>query len=83
MSPLAGDISPDGHHLLIKTHYKMYLWSFRSGDGANVFNKQPFEVPYTYVWQDEAVCWAYDGSGYYTIPEGTNPPLHFYRRITM
>jgi len=34
----------------------------------------------------EAVCWSYDGSGYYTLSEGgsrslVDAPLYYYRRL--
>ncbi|OWF42238.1 uncharacterized protein LOC110461383 [Mizuhopecten yessoensis] len=76
--PVAGDISPDGIAMLVKTQHSMLLWRFDANDFTGMFQRQPMSVPYIYVWQDEAVCWNHDGTGYYTIPEGTNPPLHFY-----
>ena len=78
--PVAGDISPDGTAMLVKTQQNMLLWRFDAENWATLFQRQALimTVPYIYVWQDEAVCWDHDGTGYYTIPEGTNPPLHFY-----
>lgn len=83
--PVGGDISPNGKEILAKMQEKIYLWKVpenMSGTYSDVFLNKPTAVPYIYVWQDEAVCWAHDGSGYYTLPEGENPPLHFYARNT-
>ena len=79
-NPVAGDISPDGKEILIKTKHQVYHWTFTSGNLFNVFDVAPVMLNYTFIDQDESVCWSYDGSGYFTIPEGTNPPLYFYRR---
>ncbi|XP_069134452.1 uncharacterized protein [Argopecten irradians] len=77
-NPVAGDISPDGTAVLVKTKHEMLLWRFDANNLRDLFQRPPMPVPYIYVWQDEAVCWNHDGTGYYTIPEGTKPPLHFY-----
>ncbi len=79
---VGGDISPDGKEILIKRKNVIYYWVRKKNETiADVLNKVPITVPYFKEPQGEAVCWASDLSGYYTISEGAHPHLYFYPRL--
>ncbi len=66
----AGDISPSGNGVLIKTYNTIYYWSRRPGQQLwKVFEKQPRRLPYQKEPQGEAVCWHPGNIGYYTVSE--------------
>ncbi len=81
---VAGDISPDGREILIKTLKRIYYWC--RGPGETVFEalqSEPVSVPYVEEPQGEAVAWAADSSGYFTLSEETqdfDAHLFFYAR---
>ncbi|KAJ8317795.1 hypothetical protein KUTeg_004652 [Tegillarca granosa] len=78
--PVGGDISPDGHEVLVKEYGHVYYWYVPDGDYLRALSQRPIHLPHRYERQGEAVCWEIDGSGYYTLSEGANVPLYFYRR---
>ena len=76
-----GDISPDGDEILIRTYGSAYLWRRgRNASIAEALGTPPCPVPQAGERQGEAIGFALDGAGYYTVTEGGNPPLNFYRR---
>ena len=78
--PTGGDLSPNGHEILMVSHHKMYYWTVTNGDVLATLQTNPVEVPYIDEPQGEAVCWDANGQGYYTLSEGHNQPLYYYRR---
>ncbi len=79
---VGGDISPDGNEILIKTKSIIYYWQKEESETViELLQKTPTTVPYFKEPQGEAVCWAPDSSGYYTISEGSHPHLYFYPRL--
>ena len=83
---VGGDISNTGLEILIKTYFYMFYWSRTPEQSLpQVLVNDPVIVPYIPEPQGEAVCWASDGMGYYTISEeGVGKPAHlyFYPRLT-
>ena len=80
---VGGDISPDGREILIKKKNVIYYWQRDEDQTVAEALKNPlFTFPYVKEPQGEAVCWAHDVSGYYTISEGLHPHLYFYPRLT-
>jgi hypothetical protein len=81
----AGDISPDGNEIVLKAKEYICYWK-KSGNESitELFKRTPVLVPYTIEQQGEAICFATDGSGYYTTserPDATvDQPLYFYKR---
>lgn len=67
---VAGDVSPDGREVLIKTYDAVYLWE-RTGEEPLVTTlaRTPLRQPYTAERQGEAVAFALDGSAYFTTSE--------------
>jgi hypothetical protein len=81
---VGGDVSADGKEILIKTYNEVYLWSRDQGESMrNAFMRPPFRCKYTPEPQGEAIAFALDGSGYYTLSEifaGKLPRIYYYKR---
>lgn len=78
----AADLSPDGLWLLVRTYTDAWAWPRRPEQRvADAMLGPACKVPLIEEPQGEAVAWAPDANGYYTISEGYGQPLHFFRRI--
>lgn len=83
--PVGGDLSPDGQELLIKSYVEVMRWR-REDEQTTLFEllkTEPEVLPYLVEPQGEAIGWASDMSGYYTLSEKQSkviPHLYFYRR---
>ncbi len=78
---VGGDISPDGKEILIKKSNVIYYWKKTDAQTIEeILGNNLAAVPYIKEPQGEAVCWAADLSGYYTLSEGLHPHLYFYPR---
>lgn len=82
---VGGDISPDGMEVLLKSYVQMFYW--QRGDNSQtlfeLLQTNPQVLPYQPEPQGEAVSFAADGSGYYTLSEeqsNIEPRLYFYPR---
>ena len=81
----AGSISLDGREVLIKNYPTIYYWK-RTNEKSLVelLAKSPKEIPYDPEPQGEAICFANDKSGFYTISETREgkplAQLKFYKR---
>lgn len=82
---VGGDISPDGKEVLLKSYVQVFYW--RRADGqtslVDLLETKPQVLPYQPEPQGEAIGFAADGSGYYTLSEeqsGMEPRLYFYPR---
>lgn len=82
---VSGDISPDGKEVLLKSYVQVFYW--RRADEqtslVDLLQTKPQELPYQPEPQGEAIGFATDGSGYYTLSEeqsGIKPRLYFYPR---
>jgi hypothetical protein len=80
----AGNISPDGKEVLLKDYEYIYYWK---NDGslplAKLLKTNATVLAYDREPQGESICWARDGSGYYTLSEksdGQLGRLFFYKR---
>lgn len=69
----AADISRDGRHILIKTYKKVAYW-LRQPDQSidDALAAPPQYLPYQEEPQGEAITWAADGSGYFTLSEASD-----------
>jgi hypothetical protein len=76
----AGDLSPDGTALLLRTYNRLVLLELTPGAPfETIFTADPKEVPVSAEPQGEAVGWRPDGRGYYTSSEaakGVTPTLN-------
>ncbi|NOY59203.1 MAG: T9SS type A sorting domain-containing protein [Calditrichaeota bacterium] len=77
---VGGDISASGSEILIKSYNKIDYWHREPGQVLwQALQQNPKQVPYVPEPQGEAVCWAADGSGYFTLSEErNNRPAHLY-----
>lgn len=75
----AGDISPDGDRVLMKSYAKVYYWKRRKGEALwQTLQRPPAELPYRPEPQGEAIGFDNTGKGYYTTSEGLHPVLYHY-----
>jgi hypothetical protein len=77
--PTGGDISPNGDFIAIRTYGTVWIWP-RPGDAPlwEAFNEPACEAPSELEVQGEAIAFDADGTGYFTVSEGQNPPLHHF-----
>jgi hypothetical protein len=72
----AGDISPDGSAIVLRTYGAVFVWSRRPGeDIAAAFGRQPCRAPAPGERQGEAIGTDPDGRGFVTMSEGTGQPI--------
>ncbi|WP_338845072.1 hypothetical protein V8J88_15370 [Massilia sp. W12] len=75
-----GDISADGAQILLRTVRHIYLWQRAPGESiAAALQRAPLQAPAGKEHQGEAVCWAANGRDYYSLSEGKQQHLYFYR----
>lgn len=83
---VAGDISPDGKEILIKTYTTIYYWRRRPRETLEeTLQRPPETVPYTWETGGEAVAWSATADGYFTVSEenlGIPARLYFYPRLS-
>jgi hypothetical protein len=82
---VGGDFSPDGKQLLLKNYEHIYYWTADSYKPLeDLLSGEHFEVPYELEPQGEAIGWARDKSGFYTISEkntGKDTYLYYYKAV--
>ena len=84
---LAGDLSTDGREIIIRTHRREFYWHRQPGE--SISDAMRLRPPRVFRGgsrepMGESICFAADGSGYYTLSEeiGTyNARLHFCPRL--
>jgi hypothetical protein len=81
---VAGDISADGNEILIKDYKSVYYWKNTGRKSvATVLRAPAIQLPYEREPQGEAITWAHDGKGFYTLSEkvsGSASYLYYYER---
>lgn len=81
--PVGGDISPDGHEVLLKQQDHVLYYFVPDGNILKALDdRTAIDEPYRHERQGEAVCWDNHGSGYYTLSEGTHVDLNYYKRTS-
>lgn len=67
---VAGDISPDGTEVLLKSYTFIYYWKRTSREPlAELLTTTPARLAYHHEPQGESIAWSRDASCYYTISE--------------
>jgi hypothetical protein len=75
----AGDISPQGDAVLMRTYGSVLLFPRRPGEAwTATFGRSALVMPSRFEPQGEAVAFAPDGLGYFTVSESRRQPLFFY-----
>ncbi|MCC5925564.1 MAG: hypothetical protein JJU41_03290 [Bacteroidetes bacterium] len=80
----AGDISPDGRRILLKTKERVFMWSRNEGESiASALSRPPVRLPYVPEPQGEAITWDSVQEGYYVLSESRSvtPVLYYYRML--
>jgi hypothetical protein len=81
---VAGDISVDGKEVLLKDYDRVYYWKNDANlPLATLLRGQPETLKYGRELQGEAIAWARNSSGYYTLSEKVGNALGkliFYKR---
>lgn len=81
---VGGDISVSGNEIVLKNYSNVFYWKRAEKESVEkALQRPPKTLPYTEEPQGEAVTFAIDGSGYYTISEivrGEKSFLTFYKR---
>jgi len=80
----AADISPDGTEILIKNYIQVFYWKRNPSQSiSSTLHETPFTIPYQIEPKGESICFANDGSGFYTTSEKIDTPapaIYFYKR---
>jgi hypothetical protein len=78
----AGEISQDGHHIIIKDKSNIYYWHRKQGETVETAMSRPATIlPYIPEIQGEGLTFKTDNTGYLTISEGKRPALYFYPHL--
>ncbi len=73
----AGDISPSGDKVLVRTYQYVYLFSRPEGKPLSAaFSASPVLLPAPPESQGEAIGFSKSGVSYFTISEGVNAPVY-------
>ena len=76
-----GDISAAGDEIAIRSYDSAFLWHRAPGVTiADALATAPCPIPLQKELQGEALGFASDGSGYYSVSEGSIQPIYFYAR---
>jgi hypothetical protein len=77
----AGDISSAGDMVIIRTYTNAYAWIRTPGASiAETLEGPACEIPLDHEPQGEAIGFAPNGRGYYTVSEGLSQPIRFFER---
>lgn len=81
---VAASMAADGKELILKTYTSLYYYKIPSGIAlSSALLKEGTALPYQLEPQGEAVAFAHDGSGFYTLSEkgfSSSVHLYFYQR---
>lgn len=85
VTAVGGDISADGSEILIKNIGSVYYWKKSSANQSiwSLLQTAKTTLSYTAEPQGEAIAWAKNGTGYYTLSEkasNVTPVIYFYKR---
>ncbi len=77
-------LAPDGKEILLKTYTSIYHYPLKAGETIPAALQQTFtQIPYQTEPQGEAIGFAADNSGFFTLSEkglATEVQLYFYKR---
>jgi hypothetical protein len=77
-----GDISADGQWVVIRTYTDAFVWRRPRGhDVGEILRTTPCRIPLVAEPQGEAIAWAPDSGGYFTLSEGNKPPIYYFERL--
>jgi hypothetical protein len=68
----AGDISPDGSHVVLRNYTAAYEWTVNGDDVTGALEGEPNRIPLPTAPQGEAISYARDGKALIVSSEGLN-----------
>ena len=82
---VSASLSNNSREMLVKTYTNIYYWKKDAGESIeNALKKTGQKLGYSLEPQGEAICFAFDSSGFYTLSEkpltSSSVDLHFYAR---
>ncbi len=76
---VAGDVSPDGRRVIVRSMFGASLWVRPAGEPLwQAFSGKQVRLPLLHEEQGEAISFDAQGEGYFTIGEMQHPPLHYF-----
>ncbi|MEZ4250758.1 MAG: hypothetical protein R3B99_21225 [Polyangiales bacterium] len=75
-----GDLTPTGDGLAIRSYTHAYFWWVGASESIAAALLRACPIPLHPERQGEALGFAAEGDGYYTISEGQPEPIWFYAR---
>jgi hypothetical protein len=72
----AGDISPDGSRVALRTYTDLYEWEVVGDDVAGAFGGTPAVTPLPQTRQGEGLAYSSDGEAVLVSTEGEGTPVH-------
>ncbi len=76
---VAGDVSPDGRRVIVRSPYNASVWTCPEGEPLwQAFLGKQTGIPLRSEPQGEGICFDARGLGYFTISEGANPTLYYF-----
>lgn len=78
----AGDVSPDGREVLIRSYGSAKIWSATNGMSVwDLLSEPGTDVPLAIEPQGEAIAFDAVGRNYYTVSEHVGQPIYVYERV--
>jgi hypothetical protein len=75
----AGDFSPSGNLIAIRTYDAIHIWRRPRGRTVDeAFASEPCDAPQVDEPQGEAICFDADSGGYFTLSEGRGQQLYYF-----
>ncbi|MCF7972894.1 MAG: hypothetical protein K9N55_03680 [Phycisphaerae bacterium] len=79
---VGGDISADGCLVVVRSMFGAVLFQRITGKPLwEAFKANPVSIPVKSERQGEAIAFDIEGRGYYTVSEGKEQPVYYYKRI--
>jgi hypothetical protein len=79
LTPTAGDVSPDGRWIIVRSYRAAYLWTREPGQALHeVFSSPACPISLEREPQGEALGFSADGRGYFTLSEKRGQPIFHY-----
>ena len=72
----AGDISPDGTQVALRTYTDLYEWTVEGDDVGAALSGTPMVTPLPATRQGEGLAYSADGRSLLTSSEGVGAPVH-------
>jgi hypothetical protein len=72
----AGDISPDGSRVALRTYTDLYEWPLEGEDVAAAVQREPAVTALPPTFQGEGLAYTRDGSAVLLTSEGESAPVH-------